>query len=288
MPTSVARSGANLPSGNFVPEVWSKKLNAKYYAASVCMAICNTKWEGEIKGQGSKVIIRIRPDIIIGDYVANGTINYQDLADDKVELLIDKAKYAAFKADDIDTAQADINFVNEATQDAAEQMKIAVDTDMLGTVYTSAGSTVTSQQITALTVLNWCVDGGTKLDELNVPSTGRWLVIPPWIAGFIKKSDLKDASISGDGTSLLRNGRLGIIDRFDIYVSNNLAGAVASAGVPQQCMAGTKDAVAYASQFTKTETLRLQNSFGNAIRSLNVYGYKVVHAPALVSMPAFK
>lgn len=50
-------------------------------------------WEGEIQGAGSKVIIRAIPTITIGDYGIGGTINYQDLTDDKIELLIDKAKY---------------------------------------------------------------------------------------------------------------------------------------------------------------------------------------------------
>ncbi len=58
----------------------------------------------------------------------------------------------------------------------------------------------------------------------------------PWVCGMIKKSELKDASLAGDGTSIVRNGRLGIIDRFTLYCSNNLANA---AGVTQ-CLAGVK------------------------------------------------
>jgi hypothetical protein len=42
MPTSVARIGSNLPNGNFLPEVWSKKLNFKYYKALTLMQIANT------------------------------------------------------------------------------------------------------------------------------------------------------------------------------------------------------------------------------------------------------
>jgi hypothetical protein len=75
-------------------------------------------------------------------------------------------------------------------------------------------------------VLNYIVDMGTVLDERNIPETGRWLVIPPWAAGMIKKSDLRNASISGDGSSLLRNGRLGMIDRFTLYASNLLPTAL--------------------------------------------------------------
>ena len=63
---------------------------------------------------------------------------------------------------------------------------------------------------------------GTVLDEQNIPETGRWLVISLWFGGLIKKSDLANASISGDGVSLARNGRLGMIDRFTLYSSNLL------------------------------------------------------------------
>jgi hypothetical protein len=249
--------------------------------------IANHDWEGEIKGQGSKVHIRVRPDIIVGDYVVNGGINYQDLQDDKIELVIDRAKYMAWKIDDVDRAQQDINAMNEATQDGAEQMKIHVDKDVLGTVYADATTQFTKTQITKDTVLDWIVDLGTELDQLNVPESGRFLVIPPWIAGMIKKSDLKDASLAGDGTSIMRNGRLGMIDRFTLYSSNLLSGASTNDD-PVHCLAGTKHAITFASQFVKTETLRLQNQFGDAARTLKVYGFKVVQPDALIDAEAYK
>lgn len=287
MPTQVTRTGANLPNGNFVPEIWSKKLQAKFYKTTVFGEIANTDWEGEIKGGGSKVYIRVRPTITVGDYTVNGTISYQDLQDDKIELLIDKAKYYAFKVDDVDKAQSDIRIINECTSDASEQMAITVDAQVLGNVYADATTAMTSQQVTKVNVLDWIVDMGTELDELNIPTEGRWLVIPPWIAGMIKKSDLKDASITGDGTSIMRNGRLGMIDRFTLYVSNNLTGSD-TVGVPRHCIAGTKHAIAFASQYVKTETLRLQNTFGDAIRGMKVYGFKVVKGDALIDAPAYK
>ncbi|HEX7116273.1 MAG TPA: hypothetical protein VF193_14190 [Steroidobacter sp.] len=249
--------------------------------------ITNHDWEGEIKGQGSKVHIRVRPDIVVGDYVVDGGINYQDLQDDKIELVIDRAKYMAWKIDDVDRAQQDINAMNEATQDGAEQMKIHIDTDVLGTVYADAGSQPAETQITKTSVLDWIVDLGTQLDELNVPTTGRYLVLPPWICGMIKKSDLKDASLAGDGTSILRNGRVGMIDRFTIYMSNLLAGGTTQAN-PTHCLAGTRHAITFASQFVKTETLRLQNQFGDAARTLKVYGFKVVKPEALIDARAYK
>ncbi len=284
MPTSVTRTGSNLPNGVFLPEIWSKKINAKYYPNSVLDEIVNRNWEGEIKGQGSKVIIRKRPTITVGDYTVNGTISYQDLTDEKVELAIDQAKYFAFKVDDIDQAQADIKVLNECSEDAAKQSATAVDTDVLGSIYSSATSAITSTVVSKTTVLDWIVDGMIALDEYNAPTEGRFVVIPPWIAGMILKSDLKDASIAGDATSILRNGRLGMIGNATIYVSNNVDLNTAT----YQCIAGHKDATAFASQVTKVENVRLEDTFGDAIRGLNVYGYKVVQGDALVSMPATK
>lgn len=288
MPTQVARTGANLANGNFIPEVWSKKLQAKFYANTVLDMVTNHDHEGEISGMGSKVYIRVRPTITISDYTVNSNLTYQDLADDKVELLIDKAKSYSFKCDDIDKAQSDIKIINETTMDAAEQMKITVEKQVFANVFADATTQATNTQITAATVLNWIVDQGVSLDELNIPGEGRFLIIPPWIGGMIKKSDLKDASIAGDTTSILRNGRLGMIDRFTLYVSNNLSGSGAAVGTPVHCLAGTKHAISFASQFVKTETLRLQNTFGDAIRGLKVYGFKVEVPNALIDAEAYK
>ena len=124
------------------------------------------------------------------------------------------------------------------------------------------------------------VECGQVLDEQNIPETGRWMVIPAWVAGLIKQSDLKDASLSGDGTSILRNGRLGMIDRFTLYISNVLtADTVYTSSFP--VLFGTKAGFSFASQVTKMETIRSERTFSNLLRGLQVYGYKVVNGVAL-------
>lgn len=254
------------------------------------MEVTNSDWAGEIKSKGSKVWIRVRPTINVGDYTVDGDISYQDLQDDKIELDIDKAKYFAFKVDDVDAAQADIKIMNEASIDAAKQMTIKIENVVFGSVYSSAGTAMTSQQITKINVLDWLVDINTSLDENNVPQDGRFVVIPPWVGGMIQKSDLKDASISGDSKSLMRgtgNGALGTVGNLRIYISNNLTGS-ATSGTPTHALAGHRDGVCYASQFVKTETLRLQNQFGDAIRGLNVFGFKVTKPEALRDCPVYK
>jgi hypothetical protein len=125
--------------------------------------------------------------------------------------------------------------------------------------------------------LDYIVDLGTVLDEANSPESDRFLVIPAKMAGFIKKSDLKDASITGDAQSVIRNGRLGMIDRFTIYMSHNLS---VSSG-KFSLIAGHRMGFTFASQMTNMETIRSESTFGNIVRGLQVYGYKVVKPEAL-------
>jgi hypothetical protein len=296
MPTAVTRVGGNLPNGNFIPEVWSKKLQAKFYASTCLAEVTNNDWEGEIKARGSKVQIRVRPTIVVEDYDVNGVINYQDLEDDKIELTIDRAKYTAFKVDDVDAAQADIKIVNESTQDGAEQMTIKVEKDVFGSVYADATTQFTNTQITKDTVMDWLIDLETTLDDLNIPYGRRFVVLPNWVAGFIKKSDLVDASITHGDLSLVTakgaanaglqasNGYMGMISNFRLYKSNNLT----TDGTNWHAISGSIDAITFASQFTKSETIRLQDTFGDAIRSLKVYGFKTVAPDALVHAEVHK
>jgi len=154
----------------------------------------------------------------------------------------------------------------------------------LGDGNASDGSaTLASVQLSKTNVIDKIIGMGQVLDEQNIPETGRWLVIPAWMAAMIKQSDLKDASITGDSQTPLRNGRLGTIDRFTIYVSNLLPKVVASTTLGGTYVyAGTNDAITFASQITKVESIRSQLTFGNIVRGLNVYGYKVIKPEALV------
>jgi len=269
---------------NFVPEIWSKKLNIRLYATTVLAQITNTKYDGEITGQGSQVHIREKPSVEVTDYV--GTVSYAELDDEKQILVIDKAKMYAFKVDDILKVQSNIELQNNAIDDATNNMRVALDTDVLGGTYGDATTSFTAAAVDATNVLNFIVQAGQALDELNVSSDGRFLVLPPWMCAFIKLSDLKDASLAGDGTSILRNGRVGMIDRFTIFMSNLLA--LTGSGTEWNVIGGTKDAITFASQYIKTETLRLEDTFGDGVRGLNVYGYKVVHGDSLVHIIAKK
>lgn len=300
-------AGSSNPSpaytGVFIPTIWSGKLIEKFYDSTVLAAIANTDYEGDIGNQGDKVVIRTKPTISINDYEANQALVVERPSSNIVELLIDKGKYFNTILDDVMETQSDLNQLSMWADDASEQMKITIDSDVLRGVAVDVdaanqgatagrisgdinlGVTLTPRVITANDIIDLIVDMGQTLDEQNIPETGRWLILPAWACALIKRSELRDASLTGDGTSMARNGRLGMIDRFTVYMSNLLPSGAADglAAGETNIFAGHNHGLTFASQLTKVETLRGESTFGTYLRGLQVYGYKVTDGTALVS-----
>ena len=215
------------------------------------------------------------------------------------------------------------NLIDTFSDDAAQQMQIAIDSTVLFNTYPDAaaanvgtaagvrsgkynlGDDSNPVALTSTNVLNLILSMGSVLDEQNIPNTDRWLIIDPVTRMLLLESDLKQVQITGDATSPLRNGKIGTIDRFTVYVSNNLPTGVqgdgtnagtwtsgdgtetrpsAVAGTSQPLrllMAGHKAAITFASQLTKVEPVRNPNDFGDFVRGLNVFGFKVIKPEAL-------
>jgi hypothetical protein len=300
-------------TSKFIPEVWSGKMQVKYYLATCLTEITNNDWEGEIKDTGDIVNIRVIPNVTISNYTKGLVLTSEVPSSTPLTLNIDKGKYFQVVIDDVDKVQADVNLLEQFTQDAGEQMKIVVENGLLADVPASAAAANKGNSAGAISanirlgltgatnpayiskngagtgvgtttnskpVLDHLVDMKTVLDEQNVPQTGRWLLIPPAVENRLHKGDLKDASITGESKSPILNGKLpNMIAGFTVYVSNNLP----KTGAELTILAGTRDAITFASQLTKLETLRSTATFGDIVRGLNVYGYKVVKDTALVT-----
>jgi hypothetical protein len=307
----VGSSGNNLQATGFIPEIWSGKLIEKFYASTVLAAISNTDYEGEIKNKGDRVKIRTKPTISIHNYDADGLLGLDRPTAGTVELYIGNGKYFSLILDDVMEIQSDLNVLSMWSDDAAQQLKITVDQDVLGGIYggmaaqnqgTTAGVITASLNLgiqgSPLTVVSKNPTGGQielldvlmrmgqVLDEQNIPEVGRWVVLPAWAGRQIKQSELRQAYLSGDSVSMLRNGRLGMIDRFTLYISNLLPNNTSQPANFNSgewpIYAGHAHGLTFASQISKVETLRSELTFGQILRGLQVYGYQIVDGKALV------
>lgn len=284
-------------TGTFIPELWSGKIIEKFYDATVLAAIANTDYEGEITAYGDKITIRTKPSININDYNAYDSLVTEAPSSTIVELNIDQGKYWSTVLDDVMEVQSDLDHLSMWADDASEQMKIEIDTDVLAGISADVvaenqgvaagvlssnldlGAAGAEVAITAANAIDKIIEAGQVLDEQNIPETGRWFVIPAWMSSLIKRSELRDASLTGDGVSMLRNGRLGMIDRFTLYASNLLP--FNATDDAHSMFFGHSHGLTFASQLTKVETLRAESTFGTVLRGLQVFGFKVVDGKAI-------
>jgi len=310
-------------TGGFIPQLWSNKLNAKFYASTMMTEIANTDWEGEIKNQGDTIRIRTAPSITIRDYGGAGsTLSSEVPAPIYTDMQITQGKYFSVQVNDVLAHQADMDLMNMFTDDAAKQLKINIENDCFfqwfvtdGADAANVGATAGAlsseynlgtdiapiDQATPSNVLKTILRMSAALDEQNVPEEGRWLIITPYDRQLLMQTDIAQAYFTGDASSTIRTGKVGMLDRFTVYVSNLMPkGAAGRALVPglsatasgailtnaknrRMMVAGTKASCAFASQISKTEPLRNQTDFGDIVRGLAVYGRKVVKDEALVS-----
>jgi hypothetical protein len=278
---------------NYSPEIYSGKLVEKFYLTTVFGEIASTDYEGEIAGMGANVIIRTVPDVTVSDYVIGQGLTPQYPSRNSVTLSIDKAKSFNVALSTVDSRQADVDMADIFANDGSIQLRIAADADMLEVIPADVsadnqgttagqdsndidlGSAAAPRQLSAANVVELFTDMGQVLDEQNVSDEGRWAVVPPWLVNLVKNSDLKIASLAGDGVSILRNGKIGEIDRFTIYQSRNVLRQTSPATcsyVPFGHSAG----LTFAAQIVECQMIDNPNDFGYLIRGLMVYGYEVI------------
>ena len=129
------------------------------------------------------------------------------------------------------------------------------------------------------------------LDQQQVDTAGRWLVVDPVFMEILRDEDsrLHNADFGESGS--IRNGlAVNNLGGFRLYVSSNLpsvgtgpgttgtANQIANYGV---IVAGHDSAIATAEQINKTETYRDPDSFADIVRGMHLYGRKILRPEAI-------
>lgn len=131
------------------------------------------------------------------------------------------------------------------------------------------------------------------LDQQNVESTGRWLVVDPVMLEVLRDEDSRLLQAEWGQSGALRNGLvLSNFHGFRVHVSNNLpkvGTGPGTTGTGNQLtnfgviVAGHDSAVATAEQISKTETYRDPDSFADIVRGMHLYGRKILRPEAIVT-----
>lgn len=271
----------------FRPEIWSAVL-LKAKERKLVFAqptVVNRDYEGDISQMGDVVHISSIGDPTVATYTAGDTLTYEDLQDAGQTMPIDQGQKFAFKVDDIDKRQARGDVMGEAMRRAAYKLASTVDLYVAG-LYTgvvTANAIGTTAVTTGDIAYTQLVALRTKLTEADVPTEGRYVIVPPWYYGLLLNND-KFVRVDASGTSAgLRNGIVGRAAGFDVLESNNCINVTGDDYIVQ---AGVDAAISYADQIMQTEALRLQSTFADAVRGLHVWGCKLVRPDFIATLTA--
>lgn len=276
---------------NFIPQIWSAKLLVRLRKALVFASVVNNEYEGEITGYGDTVKINEIGSITVSDYTKYGALTWQALTSAQKVLLIDQAKSFSFAIDDIDTAQMNPKIMNAAMDEAAYAIRDEIDKYIAGLWEgagvinaTNLGSPSSAKSVSSGNVIEVLSYAARYLDESNVPTADRWIVIPPWLHQKLLLAEVGGISATAVpkvGPDTIINGYVGEALGFkNILVSNN----VDYDSTTYHVMAGVRSAISYAGQVAKIKPVEREDYFDQGVKGLYLYGAKVVRPEALLAM----
>lgn len=296
---AVSRSAgyANLPNDNFIPAIYSQKVQKFFRTASVVESITNTDYAGEIENFGDTVKIIKEPTVTVASYTRGSTINTQDLQDDQITLVVDQANAFAFKVDDIEERHSHVNFEAVASSSGAYALKNSYDANVIAAMLSGAGTTVGSDgsgQDVGTYAEGTSLAGSPEIDPINiianhakrlnandVPEENRWFLADPTFYEQLGKANAKLMADTTGSAKPLRGGKVynGKIHNFDMYMTNNFAAS--STSNYYKVLSGHMSSTATANHIAKIEVVRDQDSFADVVRGLHVFGRKVLRSDAL-------
>ena len=273
---------------SFIPELWNARLLNALEKNHVATKLVNRNYEGEIKNAGDTVHINSLGAVAVRSYAQGTDLTYDDLATTDQTLVINQKKYFAFALDDVDKAQASGDVMDDAMNNAAYSLADVSDSFLLGVIAAGGasanyvGSAASPIALTSSNIYEQIVALRTKLDKANVPTQGRSIVIPPEAYALLLL-DARFTSVQGVAEGVIVNGLVGRVAGFDVYMSNNTVKTSAATPV-YSITAQVADATTYAEQIIKTEALRPEKSFSDAVRGLHVYGAKVTRPEEIATL----
>lgn len=289
----------NRQLSKIIPEAWSLSLNKKLDKSGVAMKMVNKIYEKDIKNYGDTVNIGEIGDVTVSDYseeVSGGGVTYQRVDATSQQLKLDQTKAFGIFLSDIAQGQSNIQDLQSKFEARAKTaIDLVKDTFILSAFSEipaeNKKDNVTLTKDNAYSVLVWLAKTlknnnaiQTKNDKVFKTNQAAgeampYVVINPDVEAILVQSpDFIHATNAGD--RVLREGSIGTIAGLDVLVSTNLPTIEGKVNI----MAGINEAIAYAGNISKVETLRDDKFFGDNVRGLYVYGKKVVLPKALAGM----
>lgn len=256
----------------FKGSVWSAAIQASLDNVLVAGALVNTSYTGEI-GRNRSVIVNKLGAMSAVPYDGTTPLSAAALTSTSESIVVDQATAVAFKLDDADAAQISAPVLSAATDKAGRTLAQTIDAYLINEMWTDAGNDLGAKTIdSTYSAYDLLSDLAVELDGGNTPAEGRFVICSPAFAALLAKdARMNRATVAGDDVA--RTGNVGEAAGFRVYKTNQAStGAV---------LAGHAVSTAFINQVTVTEAIRSEDFFADVVRTMALYGAKVIEPAAL-------
>ena len=290
----------NTTAAVFIPEIWSDEVIAAYKSNLVA---ANVMKKMSFKGKKGDVIHIPKPTRgTPSAKVSEAAVTL--ISDTETEVLVNINKWYEYSRfiEDITEVQALSSMRRFYTEDAGYSLAKQVDTDLvqLGRVmnggdgtnaydagYTGADGTTLYDGTNAAALTDIAVRNVIqKLDDQDVPTTGRFFLVPPAARNTLLGLDrytAMDMVGEAGSSNTIRNGHIGNLYGIPVYVTSNADTTDASGD--RVCLMGQKDAAVLVEQLgIRSQTQYKQDYLATLYTSDTIYGVQALREDSAFAM----
>lgn len=246
---------------NFKPEVLEEALIQAYREVSVADVITArpTKVEGKLAR------FNVLQAGAVKDY--EGNVEVDEIQTVAIDLLYDKKKYFAVGVDDADACMLAGDVLLPMANQLGHAIAKAVEAEVMAEAVKEGAVVAKTGDLYAD-----IVDAGVKLDEANVPSERRYVIMRPADIARLAKDE---RVMAHHGNPVLANG---IVEGMNV---NGMQVIKSNACPEGKIIVLHADAIAKGELLEKTEAIRSEHAFEDQIRGLCVFGVKAIRKEAI-------
>lgn len=247
-------------------------------------AVANTSITDELRFVGQQIVIPVMEGLEAQD---TASAVYQGLSAEGSLLTVDFDKTVAFKVGDREQIKTGQNWVENGANEAGRSLRKAWDKHILSKateITTNVLDNGSANGYIVTYVLDALDDAAAKMDEIDLPDTNRYIIVPAKVKGWLRAA-LSDRETSW-GDEVSENGFVETARGLRVYLSNNTYAPNASSF---DCIAGVEGiGLAAVVQISPDDVEVMRdpdaNAFGFRVKTRALGGAKVYNEAQMVKV----
>ena len=272
-------------------KIWHKAYEHALKEITSLRNHCDFKYERDAKNADTVYILNaVRPTV--RTYVPGTAITRDAVDATRQALVLDQFRYFNIEMDDVYKAQTVPGALEASAQEGAQALALEGD-NYVASLIKAGAEAATNPLMSTTRITPTKANSIDTVEEAfamlyaknNRPNDSYWLEVAPSFYKFVRPNMIEALT---NNVELAKNGAVGKYANAYVGIDNSLPTTIVGSGSTPDTVYNvlrTTHAIAFAEQIKETEAYRVQDGFSDAIKSLYVFGAKIVRPDEIVVIP---